>query len=175
MIWKPYFSGSHLWALGTWKQSGTAGGLTSRLHDAPFLGTFCCEMDEELTSCLRLRSASLLRSGALAGVLCGRPLGDGFPTPAVIETDGPEWRRMSPHICQWGLHLFPWRSHYYLVDAWRWWQACNVCVAGIFVYYFFSDHERPFCWTGCRTYRKVQRRKQKLPQFYHVWMAAVNN
>ena len=52
---------------------------------SPTLGPFHSEMDEELTRCLRLRVASLLGSGCLAGVLCARPPGHGFPVLVVIE------------------------------------------------------------------------------------------
>lgn len=61
-----------IWSVETVRRGG---GFDLAAPRSPFLGTFCCEMDEELTSCLGLRAASLLRSRSLAGVLCARPLG----------------------------------------------------------------------------------------------------
>ena len=73
------------------------------------LGPFHSEMDEELTSCLRLRVASLLGSRSLAGVLCTRPLGHGFPVLVVIEAAvGPSDPGCACMSCQAGVCiLFP--------------------------------------------------------------------
>ena len=61
------------------------GGSDLVVHGSLSLGPFHSEMDEELTSCLRLRVAFLLGSGSLAGVLCAGPLGHGFPVLVVIK------------------------------------------------------------------------------------------
>ena len=85
MSWKPYFSGSRLEHLEHGNSQAWRRVLTSNLHGSPCPGTLRCEIDEELTGCLRFRAASLLRSRSLAGVLCEQPPGVGFPTWAVIK------------------------------------------------------------------------------------------
>lgn len=95
-----------IWSVETVRRGG---GFDLAAPRSPFLGTFCCEMDEELTSCLGLRAASLLRSRSLAGVLCARPLGGWLPSVGChqsCDSPGDPWT-----------HLFPQRSYYYLIDG----------------------------------------------------------
>ena len=98
------------------------GGSDLVVHGSLSLGPFHSEMDEELTSCLRLRVAFLLGSGSLAGVLCAGPLGHGFPVLVVIEAAvGPSEPRVCPHVLPGGgLHLFPERRDCYLIDGHDW-------------------------------------------------------
>ena len=171
MIWKPYFSGSGVWAFRAWKQSGVAGVLTSRLHGSPSPRPLLWDRwgADKLS---RIPAASFSCRCAVHTASWGW-----LPHTAVIKAAMDPSDRGCPLMSVAGGGGFCISSLAQLLMPYRCLVLTTVlkCMLGrcfCFAYGFFSARKRRFRWTECRNTERHGEENKRCPDSttYTLWL-----